>query len=113
MQKQRNAYNLQDYPGCIASNHELLVSHRVCSKLSDKVLHDHLWNTLAKQNHPVILLRHNGEHKHLATPLSMYFLDMLVMDLFAISFTQNHYFYFYFLNLAFYFVPSLGKLSRL
>ena len=39
----------------------------------------------------------------------MYFLDMLVMDLFPIFFTQNHYFCFYFLTLAFYFVPGLGK----
>ena len=63
-----------------------------------------------KQNNPVIWLRHNGENKYLATPLSMHFLDMLVMDLFPIYFTQNHYFCFYFLTLAFYFVPSLGKL---
>ena len=66
-----------------------------------------------KQNNLVILLRHNGENKHLATPLSMYFLDMLVMDLFPIYFTQNHYFCFYFLTLAFYFVPSLGKEAML
>jgi len=26
MQKQRNAYNLQDLPGCIASNHDLVIS---------------------------------------------------------------------------------------
>ena len=26
MQKQRTAYNLQDSPGCIASNHELVIS---------------------------------------------------------------------------------------
>ena len=26
MQKQRNAYNLQDSPGCIASNHDLVIS---------------------------------------------------------------------------------------
>ena len=26
MQKQRNAYNLQDSPGCIASNHDLVLS---------------------------------------------------------------------------------------
>ena len=62
-----------------------------------------------KQNNLVIWLRHNGGNKHLATPLSMYFLDMLVMDLFPIYFTQNHYFCFYFLTLPFYFVPSLGK----
>ena len=62
-----------------------------------------------KQNHPVIRLRHNGGNKHLATVLSMYFLDMLIMDLFPIYFTQNRYFCFYFLTLAFYFVPSLGK----
>ena len=73
------------------------------------MLHDHLWNTLAKQNNQVIWLRHNGENKHLVTPLSMYFLDMLVMDLFPIYFTQNHYFCFYFLTLAFYFVPSLDN----
>ena len=53
MQKQQNAYNLQDSPGCIASNHDLLlVSHWVCSKLSNEVLHDHLWNTLAKTKQP-------------------------------------------------------------
>ena len=34
----------------------------------------------------------------------MYFLDMLV-----IYFTQCHYFRFYFLTFAFYFVPSLGN----
>ena len=62
-----------------------------------------------KQNHPVIRLRHNGENKRLATALSMYFLDMLIMDLFPIYFTQNRYFCFDFLTLAFYFVPSLGK----
>ena len=39
----------------------------------------------------------------------MYVLDMLVMDLFPIYFTQNHYFCFYFLTLAFYFVPSLDN----
>ena len=39
----------------------------------------------------------------------MYVLDMLVMDLFPNYFTQNHYFGFYFLTLAFYFVPSLGN----
>ena len=65
-----------------------------------------------KQNNPVMLLRHNGENKHLATPLSMYFLDMLVMDHFQIYFTQNHYFCFYFLTLAFYFVPSLDSRGR-
>ena len=64
-----------------------------------------------KQNHLVIWIRHNGESKHLATPLSMYFLDMLVMGLFPIYFTQNHYFCFYFFTLAFYFVPSLGNSS--
>jgi len=26
MQKQRNAYKIQDYPGCIASNHDLVIS---------------------------------------------------------------------------------------
>ena len=62
-----------------------------------------------KQNNPVMLLRHNGENKHLATPLSMYFLDMLVTDLCPIYFTQNPYFCVYFLTLAFYFVPSLDK----
>ena len=62
-----------------------------------------------KQNNLVIWLRHNGENKHLATPLSMYFLDMLVMDIFPIYFTQNHYFCFYFFTLAFYFVPSLDN----
>ena len=31
------------------------------------------------------------------------------MDLFPIYFTQNHYFCFYFLILAFYFVPSLDN----
>ena len=66
-----------------------------------------------KQNHPVIWLRHNGENKHLATALAMYFLDMLIMDLFPIYFTQNRYICFYFLTLAFYFVPSLGNLPRL
>ena len=60
-----------------------------------------------KQNNPVIWLRHNGENKHLATHLSVYILDMLVMDLFPIFFTQNHYFCFYFFTLAFYFVPIL------
>ena len=60
-----------------------------------------------KQNNPVIWLRHNGENKHLATHLSVYILDMLVMDLFPIYFTQNHYFCFYFFTLAFYFVPIL------
>ena len=56
MQKQRNAYNLQDSPGCIASFHDL-VSHRVCSKLSNEVLHDHLWNSLAKTKQPGNLIR--------------------------------------------------------
>ena len=42
-----------------------------------------------KQNNPVMLLRHNGENKHLATPLSMYFLDILVMDLFPLWFTKS------------------------
>ena len=39
----------------------------------------------------------------------MYVLDMLVMDLSPNYFTQNHYFCFYFLTLAFYFVHSLGN----
>ena len=30
----------------------LLVLHKVCSKLSNEVLHDHLWNTLAKTKQP-------------------------------------------------------------
>ena len=34
---------------------------------------------------------------------------MLVMDLFPIYLTQNHYFCFYFFTLAFYFVPSLDN----
>ena len=62
-----------------------------------------------KQNNPVIWLRHNGGNKHLATPLSVYLLDMLGTDLFPIYLTQNHYFYFYFFTLAFYFVPSLDN----
>ena len=65
-----------------------------------------------KQNNPVIWLRHNEKNKHLATPLSLYFLDMLVMDLFPIYLIQNHYFCFYFFTFAFYFVPSLGKRLR-
>ena len=35
---------------------------------------------------------------------------MLVMDLFPIYLTENHYFCFYFFTLAFYFVPSLENL---
>ena len=41
----------------------------------------------------------------------MYFLDMLVMDLFPIYLIQNHYFCFYFFTLAFYFVPSGRQFS--
>ena len=54
MQKQWNAYNLQDSPACTASNHDLVISftQRVCSKLSNEVLHDHLWNTLAQTKQP-------------------------------------------------------------
>ena len=49
-----------------------------------------------------------GKNKHPATLLSVYFLDMLVMDPFQVYFTQNRYFCFYFLTLTFVFVPSLA-----
>ena len=65
----------------------------------------------------VICSRHNGwvaggsgRGRHPATPLSMYLLNMLVMDLFSPRyFAQNRYFCFYSLTVAFYFVPSLGE----
>ena len=62
-----------------------------------------------KQNHPVIWLRHNGRKQ---TPCDSS-IDVLFGYVgngpFPKIFTQNHYFCFYFLTLAFYFVPSLGK----
>jgi len=48
MQKQRNAYNLQDSPACNASNHDLVISFTH--------VHDHLWDTLAKTKQPGYLI---------------------------------------------------------
>ena len=61
----------------------LSASHKACSKLSKKVLHDYIWNTAAKTKtntntkNTVIRLRHNRDNKHPATLLSEYFWDRL------------------------------------
>ena len=73
------------------------------------MLHDYLWNTLQTMK-KVLIFDYviTGKNKHPATLLSVYFLDMLVMDPFQVYFTQNRYFCFYFLTLTFVFVPSLA-----